>query len=120
MGLHTLIVDDNQDISTLLRDIADMENHDSRVVSTGQDALAALQEGEDFDLIFCDISLPDLSGWEVIDYVRKNNPRTVVAVISGMGNTINNDKLETYQIQHIIQKPFQIDDIQKVFQDVQE
>ncbi len=115
MGLHILIIDDNENISSLLRDIVEMAGHKSLVVSAGNEALTALQTEEKFDLVFCDISLPDISGWQVIDAVRERYPGTVMAVISGMGTTLDQEMLESYHIQHVIQKPFQIDEIQAVF-----
>jgi len=111
MGLQVLIVDDNENISTLLKDVVTLEDHIGTIAYDGTTAQTLLDE-QSFDVAFCDITLPDKSGWEVVAALRKRSPETKIIVISGMGNAIDQEKLEKFQVEGTVKKPFQITDIQ--------
>lgn len=117
MGLQILVVDDNQSITALLEDIIDLEDHTATVVHNGNDAINALS-GNSFDLAFCDLTLPDISGWEVVEYIKEKSPNVEIAVISGLGDNIPQDKLSEHNISLVIKKPFQITEIQSLLQEV--
>lgn len=118
MSLSVLINDDNESISTLLNDIISIQNHTGTIASTGAEAKAKIDSGA-FDVAFCDITLPDMSGWDVISYLRQNSPKTKIVVISGMGDSLPKDKLNEYQVNYQVNKPFQINDVQEVLQEVE-
>lgn len=111
--LEVLIVDDNEDITILLQDIVSMENHQVTVAGNGERAKAAIDEKQ-FDLAFCDLSLPDISGWEVVEYLKTHSPGTPVAIISGLGDTGVDDSTHNNSIDVILKKPFKINEIQSV------
>ena len=117
MGLHILVVDDNQSITALLEDIINLEDHTATVVHNGNDAINTLS-GNSFDLAFCDLTLPDISGWQVVDYIKENSPGVEIAVISGLGDNIPQDKLSEHNINMVVKKPFQITEIQTLLQRV--
>ncbi len=113
MALDILIVDDNPDITTLLSDIIGMSGHNVSIAQTGEEAKKAL-DNKSFDLMFCDITLPDISGWQVIEYASGHSSHTAVAVISGLSETVSPEKKDTYNIETVVRKPFKIDEIQSV------
>ena len=118
MSLTILINDDNESISMLLNDIISLQDHTGIVASTGSEAKAKIDSGA-FDVAFCDITLPDMSGWEVISYLREQAPETKIVVISGMGDTLPQEKLSEHDIQYRINKPFQITDVQDVLKQIE-
>jgi len=118
MTLRVLIVDDNENISLLLQEILNMEDHKSTIVGSGDEALQAFHDSS-YDLVFCDISLPDISGWDVIRHIRDQQPETKIAVISGLGNNIDAEKLEEFAIRHVVSKPFRINEIQQLLTNMQ-
>jgi len=113
MLLEVLIVDDNEDITTLLHDIVSMENHKVTVATTGESAKTAIDQKQ-FDLAFCDLTLPDISGWEVVEYLKAKSPETPVAIISGLGDTGPEDRTHKNSIDVVLKKPFKIHEIQSV------
>ncbi|MCF7803354.1 MAG: response regulator [Candidatus Marinimicrobia bacterium] len=118
MGLQVLIVDDNKNICTLLEDILSLDNHTSAVANDGKAAKAALENGK-YDVVFCDLTLPDISGWDIVQHIKDNTPETEVVIISGMGDSIDQEKLSEHNIDNVIHKPFQITDVQSVLADLQ-
>lgn len=117
MGLQVLVVDDNQSITALLEDIIQLEDHTATVVHTGNDAKDVLS-GQAFDLAFCDLTLPDISGWDVVEFIKANSPDVEIAVISGLGDNIPQDKLSQHNIGRVVKKPFQITEIQSLLNEI--
>ncbi len=115
MAMEILIVDDNEDITTLLSDIVRMENHKVTVAGTGNEAKACI-ERQQFDLAFCDITLPDISGWEVIKYLNQCAPDTSIVIISGLGEGERSQQGELYTFDMVLKKPFKINEVQAVLQ----
>jgi putative nucleotidyltransferase with HDIG domain len=77
-----LIVDDELEITEILSDLLNVE-HDCQKVGSAEDALARLAEG-DFQLVISDITMPGMSGLEMLPFVNSISPNTVVVMISGM------------------------------------
>ena len=48
--------------------------HDVAVVNRAQDALDMLRAGQRFDVIFCDVMMPTLTGMELFDAVVRERP----------------------------------------------
>lgn len=59
-----LVVEDDIDLSSTLRDWLELENYIVETVANGQDALY-LMTGFSYDLIILDIQLPDMTGLEI-------------------------------------------------------
>lgn len=79
---HLLIVDDEVEITEILADLLSDEYECHRAASA-EDALGRLRERE-FQLVISDITMPGMSGLEMIPHVKEISPDTVVVMISGM------------------------------------
>ncbi len=77
-----LIVDDEHEITEILSDLLSVE-YDCQQVGSAEDALARLAEN-DFQLVISDITMPGMSGLEMLPFVKSISPNTVVVMISGM------------------------------------
>ncbi|MFD0738488.1 GAF domain-containing protein [Lysobacter koreensis] len=80
-ALRILVVDDNHDAAAMMRLLLEMESHLVRVAGDGPQALEVAAEFQP-DLIFLDIGLPGLSGYEVAARLRAQmaTPPLLVAV----------------------------------------
>jgi len=77
-----LIVDDEHEITEILSDLLSVE-YDCQKVGSAEDALARLA-GSDFQLVISDITMPGMSGLDMLPSVKRISPNTVVVMISGM------------------------------------
>ena len=77
-----LIVDDEVEITEILADLLS-EDYDCMRAASAEDALVRLQESE-FQLVISDITMPGMSGLDMIPHVKERSPDTVVVMISGM------------------------------------
>ena len=80
-----LIVDDEPLMRSSIRLQLDDIGVEIIECGTGCDAIAALESGE-FDLVLLDISLPDISGLEVMEWISANNIHTSVIFVSANDN----------------------------------
>jgi diguanylate cyclase (GGDEF)-like protein len=76
-----LIIDDDEQIRNLLKEVLSPEN-DCTTVGSAEDALTIL-ETIDFNLVVSDISMGEISGLEMVPRVLEHHPDTVVVMISG-------------------------------------
>jgi len=84
-NLSILVVDDEENIKQLLRDILEDEGYFVEVSSSIQETKEKLKE-KDFDIVFLDVWLPDGEGTSIIEYIKKNSAHTKIIMISGHAN----------------------------------
>lgn len=77
-----LIVDDEVEITEILADLLS-EDYDCTRAGSAEEALARLQASE-FQLVISDITMPGMSGLDMIPHIKELSPDTVVVMISGM------------------------------------
>lgn len=78
-----LIIDDETSIRRTLREILEYEKYTVEDASSGMDALNILQNLE-FDVILCDIKMPQMDGIETLEAIHQQYD-TPVVMISGHG-----------------------------------
>src|SRR5438128_1838175 len=79
-----LVVEDDPDVATILRDRLQAMGHEVMTVGDGQAALDTLQQAAP-SLMFLDIELPKLNGIEVLKRVHKDLPELPVVVMAAQG-----------------------------------
>ncbi|MEK6281574.1 MAG: HD domain-containing phosphohydrolase [Acidobacteriota bacterium] len=77
-----LFVDDESEITSILTDLFE-DQYDCANAGSAEDALEQIRQN-DFELVVSDITMPGLSGLEMIPHVKSMAPNTVVVMISGM------------------------------------
>ena len=65
-------------------------------------------QAEPFDLLFCDLGMREMSGWEVVSTLRSHSPNLCVVLLTGWGATLSEDKVREYQISAVLSKPFEM------------
>ena len=111
-GEVILLVDDNaalrrvtvRRLTALGYRVHDAEN--------GPAALAIIDSGEPFDLLFTDIGLPEqMNGFELADQARRRRPGIKVLFTTGYGNLGGQIGGAGSQLQHLIRKPYRSDEL---------
>jgi DNA-binding NtrC family response regulator len=80
-----LVIDDERSIRNTLKDILGFEGYSVEVAENGLTGLE-LVKMTDFDIIICDIKMPEMDGIEVLEKILELKPETTVVMISGHGN----------------------------------
>ena len=80
-----LVIDDERSIRNTLKDILGFEGYSVEVAENGPTGLELVKNSE-FDIILCDIKMPEMDGIEVLERILELKPETTVVMISGHGN----------------------------------
>src|SRR5688572_24563810 len=80
-----LVVDDEEGIRKILRQVLEYEGHDVRVAGGGGEAIQLYTETRP-DLVFMDVKMARMDGLEALDRIREHDPSALVVMISGHGN----------------------------------
>ena len=77
MGRNILVVEDDNNISNLIKMYLDKEGFDVRLAPDGGKAVEEFQTQEP-DLVLLDVMLPVLDGWGVLSRIRETSKRPVI------------------------------------------
>ena len=106
-----LVVDDDDAIRDTLYDLFS-EDHLCHVAATAERALEWLAR-DVYDVVLTDISMPGLSGVELLSLVRQNQPQTPVIIISGIQDQGHAKGLITLGAFDYLLKPFRLEDVER-------
>lgn len=110
---HVLIVEDNPDARTSLRDVLELMGHQVDVTCDGFEGLSVAQAVHP-DIVLCDIGLPGLDGYEVARRLKSAVPKAILVAMTGFASP--NDRrraLEAGFSKHIA-KPPSLQDIEQL------
>jgi signal transduction histidine kinase/GAF domain-containing protein/ActR/RegA family two-component response regulator len=79
--LHVLVVDDDEDVRSIVADMLELEGHDVRVASDGRAALRALEKGAP-DVLLTDVVMPGMRGTDLAKEVRARHPKVRIVLMS--------------------------------------
>jgi two-component system, chemotaxis family, CheB/CheR fusion protein len=82
-SLRILLVEDHGDTRQTLSRLLTHFGHEISVANNTRSALESVQS-QNFDVVLCDIGLPDGSGYEVVSKAKQKHPVKAVA-ITGFG-----------------------------------
>ncbi len=102
-----LIVDDDNHVRETLAELLSASN-ECHTADRAAQALAYL-EVENYDVVLTDISMPGLSGREILRCVQERHPDTPVIVISGNSNDEAAAELLAMGAFAYLTKPFQLE-----------
>lgn len=77
-----LVVDDDVAVQTTVRLLLERAGHSVVTAGDGRKGLSLCETGA-FDLLFLDIFMPGMDGFETMRMVRQQHPRMPIIVISG-------------------------------------
>ncbi len=80
-----LVVDDERSIRNTLKEILEFEKYQVDLSENGHDALEKVKAA-DYDIILCDIKMPEMDGIELLGHIGGLKPEIPVVMISGHGN----------------------------------
>ena len=81
-----LIVDDEPMIGRVMQRALASE-HDVTLVEHGQEALDLVKAGQSFDIIFCDLMMPQMTGMDLYDHLAKVRSDLTARMIFVTGGT---------------------------------
>ena len=114
-----LIIDDELLIRSFLAETLRRKMFDVTTAETGQKAIALLKS-QSFDMVICDMKLPDFSGIEILKKVKELSPNTIVIIITAFGSIENAVEAMRLGAFNYLLKPFSPDSIEAIIEKAKE
>ncbi|MBN1654221.1 MAG: response regulator [Deltaproteobacteria bacterium] len=113
-GLRILIVDDEPGVARSLRRA--LRDHDVTISLSGREAIEQLKTDPPFDLIFCDLMMPDISGMDLYGTAAQRTPgleKRMIFMTGGAFTQQARNFLESIPNKWL-EKPFEIRQVQEL------
>jgi CheY-like chemotaxis protein len=106
-GIRVLVVEDVDDARDTARAMFEHLGANVLVAADGQDALNVL-DNEEVDIIFCDLRMPNMDGYEFIRALRhrRDRPQPPVVAVSGQASSGDHRRTHAAGFDGHIDKPF--------------
>ena len=115
--LSILVVDDEEEICNMLDDFLSRSGYKVKTVNNGAGAIE-LAMRENFNLVLCDMAMPDIFGYEVIKFLNKLKKRPKIGIVTGWGGKLKPMDDEEFKVDLIVKKPFDLSELRKHINDM--
>lgn len=106
MGLKILIAEDDEASELLISNAVQKFAKEIIAVKTGIDAVEVCCDNTDIDLVFMDIKMPEMNGYEAIRQIRLFNSNVVIIVQTAFASIIDKENAIASGCNDYITKPF--------------
>jgi DNA-binding response OmpR family regulator len=108
--VRILVIDDEEVIRDFLAEMFATSDYDTDVAATGGEGIA-LFDTRHYDLVFSDIGLPEMSGWDVAKTIRARNADVPIVLLSGWGIQLDDVRIKECGVDLVLSKPCQMEDL---------
>jgi PAS domain S-box-containing protein len=113
--LQVMVVDDNTDAAESLGVLLDIEGHAAHIAHNGAEALQIAQE-HPLDVVFLDIGLPDMSGYDVARRLRMlpGLQQTLLVALTGWGTQDDRQRTREAGFDRHLTKPAELPAVEEL------
>ncbi|MGZ5433232.1 MAG: response regulator [Thermoanaerobaculia bacterium] len=108
---RALVVEDDPAIRRLVEKLLARRNVEIDTAHDGREAVEKLRNGR-YSVLILDLMVPELNGFEVIEFLKRENVRVPVAVVSAVSQQALT-QLDLDVVKLVISKPFDVDEFTK-------
>jgi|SRR6185436_3559138 len=118
MAYRVLAVDDSSTVRAIIAKTLKLSGVDvSRFgeANRGDQALRMLRE-EGFDLVFCDLNMPGMTGYELVDALERDGllERVAVVIVSSIGDSDAIEELKNKGVRGYLRKPLRPESLRRL------
>jgi len=117
MPVNILVVDDEEMFAEVLVEMLSECGHAVCRAANGADAIEKFKETP-FDLVFTDLGMPGMSGWQVAKNIKDIEPQTPVVLLTGRGMILSKEELKSSQVDMVLSKPLRMEDLSSAVTEV--
>ncbi len=112
-----LVIEDEDSVRDLLSDVLREAGHTVDEAEDGSQGLNIFEKNT-YDIVFTDLGMPEISGFEVAQHIRKADKEVPIILTTGWGVNLQRPEARESGIDYIINKPFQMDQVQHMVQEI--
>ena len=109
-SVHCLVVDDEEHIASVLSDVLTSGGHTAAVFTDPESAIERART-ERFDVLFTDLAMPGMPGWQVARAVKDLQPDIAVILMTGYGIELSDEDREQQGVDAVLTKPVGVNSI---------
>ncbi|HET8533874.1 MAG TPA: response regulator [Methylomirabilota bacterium] len=110
-----LVIDDERAVRELISDALKIEGHDVHTAENGKEGLDLIGRNR-FDLVFCDLRMPEMDGQALYEEVQRDYPQVLKRIVFVTAQANSPDYgpfLRTTGIP-VIEKPFTLNQLRQM------
>lgn len=111
--VRILVVDDEEMFADVFVEMLSEFGHVVSVARSGAEAISRFKETR-FDLVFTDLGMPQMSGWELAREIRSIDSRTPIILLTGWGASLEQKDVEESSIDMVLSKPVEFEKLASV------
>lgn len=108
-----LVIDDEQQICRFIDDVLSAENWTVSKANSAEQAFELLLQ-EDWQLIFCDVMLGEINGYEVLRRFAESGSTAKFILMTGQGSAAGALDATAFGAHDYLLKPFSVNDVQTI------
>jgi signal transduction histidine kinase/CheY-like chemotaxis protein len=111
---HFLVIDDDAENLDALRELLQRRGHQVETARSGREALEKIRSTGAFDLVLCDLAMPEMNGWEVARTALDTNPTLKFYIVSGWGEQLQSQMPPDLPIEGVLSKPIDVMELEQL------
>ncbi len=112
---HILVIEDEPLILDIMARILGTQGHTVALAPNGEEGISLFEKGR-YDMVFTDLGMPGMSGWDVARAIKDHNSEVPVIMITGWGAAIDPADVLNKGVDGIVAKPFNVQGLLDVVQ----
>ncbi|WP_432735491.1 response regulator [Maridesulfovibrio sp. FT414] len=113
MPISVLLIDDEQDFSSVLSKRLTKAGYNVSTAGSGSEALTMLKSGISFDVTVLDVKMPGKNGLETLFSIKKINSQTEVIMLSAYGTPQCTIECLRWGARYFLNKPVNFDELEE-------
>jgi DNA-binding response OmpR family regulator len=102
--MKILLVEDDKKLAEIFKQLIDSAGNCSTTICYDGDSVISEINDHEFDLIFCDLMIPGISGSRLVTLIQENQPKTTLIILSNLGSGDEYEIVKGMQVAEIIMK----------------
>ena len=118
--MKVLIIDDEPEVTEMICQYMSLKNNNCTIKNSGQEGIEELQKNS-FDAVILDLSMPGMSGYQVLDELKKHDKISSNNILVLTALNINFDdeaELQTRGVKRILRKPIALQELHKMLEEI--
>ena len=116
MSKKILIIDDQPEILEILSEVIEILGHEVHAITSGKE-LDQVFSAHSIDIVISDYQMPDMTGYEIAEVIKEKYPLVKVYIVSGYHGILSSEKMLKYGVCGLLDKPFKMDELEKILKD---
>jgi len=123
-SFRVLVVDDEPAVLSVLTELLEALGHKAEPALGGEEGLARFKtrvaKGEDEapEVVFTDLGMPGVGGWDVAAAVKAAAPDTAVVLVTGWGVQLDVEGARARGVDFLLGKPFTVEDVESTLRKI--